>query len=89
MEPDVESGEGVHIGDCDMLAGVEDLVLVVVGLGDIQSDEWRVWFVVFKIHLALEWVDIGLDASVRCDCGVDGHQVGIALSLEDIDALDV
>lgn len=88
VEPDVVSGKGVHVGDFDMLAGVDDLVLVVVGLGERELHKGNVRLVVLEIHLAVESVDVGLDAALCCDCGVDLHEECIALGLEDVYALD-
>lgn len=89
VKPDIESGESIHVLDLNRLANVDNLVLVVIGLGEHQVGERDVGFVVFEIHLALECIDIGLDTALGGNCGVDFHDKALALGLKDMDTLDV
>lgn len=89
VEPDVEAGESRHVGDLDLLADVDDLVLVGIGFREQERRECGVRLIVLEVHLAFKGIDICLDGSISLDGGVDLHVVGVALSLENVDALDL
>lgn len=88
-EPDVEGAESVHVGDVDLLAHVDLLVLGGGGGGELEGSEGLVALEVLEVHLADEAINIGVDAAIGCDGGVDLHEEGIGLRLEDVDALNV
>lgn len=89
VEPDIESGELLHVGDFDMLTDVDDLVLVGIGLRELHSGERDMGRPVLEIHIALEGIDLGMDLAIGGDGRVDLHLVIFGFGLEDVDALDL
>ena len=74
-KPDVEIVEGLLIGNGDLLADVDGLVLVGVGLGKLEGSERGVRLEIFEVHVSSEAIDCGLNGSVGGDGRVDFHEV--------------
>lgn len=88
-EPGVKFSEGVHVLDGDLLTDVDSLVLVRVGGGKVNGNEWRLARIVLEIHDALEGSHVGLDGAIGRDGRVDLHEVGVARGFGDADALNL
>lgn len=89
VEPDIESGELLHVGDFDPLGDVDDLVLVGVGLGELHFGKRDMRRPVLEIHLAFEGVNLGMNLAVGGDGRVDLHLVTLGFGLEDVDTLNL
>lgn len=70
-KPDVEGVEGVGILDLNLLANVDQLVLVAVGGGEGDVEERRMTGKILKIHDSLKGINVCLDGSIGGDSGVD------------------
>lgn len=88
-KPSVEGGEGVQVGDVDVLGDVDLLVLLAAGLGEVEGDEGGVRLQVLEVHDALEGVDLGADFAVGGDGRVDRQREGSLGRLQHGHALDL
>lgn len=70
-KPDVEGVEGVGVLDLNLLADVDQLVLVAVGGGEGDVEERRVVGKILEIHDSLKGINVCLDRAIGGDGGVD------------------
>lgn len=70
-KPDVEGVEGVGVLDLNLLANVDQLVLVAVGGGEGDVEERRVTGKILEIHDSLKGINVCLDRAIGGDGGVD------------------
>lgn len=66
-ESSVELGEGFLVGDLDILADVDLLELVGIGLGEVQNNERLGIRDVREGQVAKEGVDVSLDSAISSD----------------------
>lgn len=88
-EPNVEGVEGVMISNGDILADVDELVLVAVCLGEGDVEERSLAREILEVHDTVKAVDVGLDGAIGGDGGVDLQGDAIRLGVDDVDALDI
>lgn len=88
-EPDVEGVEGVVVSNGNILADVDELVLVAVCLGEGDVEEWSLAREILEVHDAVKGIDVGLDGAIGGDGGVDLQGDAVRLGVDDVDALDI
>lgn len=66
-EPDVELSEGLHVGNLDLLANIDDLVLIGGGGGEVEGGESDTGLDISQVHVADEGVNVGMDGAVGGD----------------------
>ncbi len=88
QQPDVERGEGLHVGDGAELRHVDDLLARAAGRGEVDGGERRVRLEILEVHLAREPIQGRLDGRAAADRAVDGHGVALALRVAHDDAVD-
>ena len=64
-------------------------MLVAVGLGEVEGGKGGVGVSALEVHVTAEGVDVGVDAAVSGNGGLDLHLEGLALGIEDPDVLDL
>lgn len=74
-QPGVEGSEGLHVGDLDNLAHVDDLESIRSSLGELDAGERGVRLEILEVHDTGEGGDGGMSLAVGADGGVDSHVV--------------
>lgn len=87
-EPNVVGVEGVGVSNRNVLADVDELVLVAVGCGEGEVEERRLAGEILEIHDTVKGIDVGLDGAIGSDGGVDLQGDAARLGVDDVDALD-
>lgn len=87
-EPNVEVVEGVVVSNGDILADVDELVLVAGSLGEGNVKEGSLAREILEVHDTVKAIDVGLDGAIGGDGGVDLQGDAVRLGVDDVDALD-
>lgn len=87
-EPDVEGVEGVVVSNGNILADVDELVLVAICLGEGDVEERSLAREILEIHDTVKGIDLGLDGAISGDGGVDLQGDAVRLGVDDVDALN-
>lgn len=72
----------------NVLADVDQLVLVAVGCGEGDVEERCLAREILKVHDTVKSIDVGLDGAIGGNGGVDLQGDAVRLGVDDIDALD-
>lgn len=76
------------ISNGDILADVDELVLVAVCRGEGDVEERSLAREILEVHDTVKGIDVGLDGAIGGDGGVDLQGDAISLGVDDVDALD-
>ena len=88
-EPGVIGGKGIHVLNVDILLDVDGLLLLRGRLGKVQLDKGAVRQLVLEVHVTREGADLSGRTAGGGDFGLNLHAQGVALGVDDLDALDL